>query len=73
MMWNVYHERVYWDGVVEGITRYAHWLDGIQYVGTCGKTLTDAIQDVRREALARGFCYPESADESADFTHEQPR
>jgi hypothetical protein len=68
-MRNVYHERAYWEGVVEGITRYAHWLDGVQYVGTCGMTLSEAIQEVRREAVARGFTFPESST----FTREQPR
>ena len=31
-------------GLREGITRYAHWKDGVQYVGSCGTTLTDALQ-----------------------------
>lgn len=30
-------------GLIEGITLYAYWRDGVQYVGTCGKTLAAAI------------------------------
>lgn len=39
----------YFDGVIEGISKYAHWKDGVQYVGTTGKTLKDAIKDVQFE------------------------
>ena len=45
---------LYFDGLVEGITRFAHWKDGVQYVGTCGKTLKqakDEIQFERKNAL----------------------
>jgi len=31
------------NGQVDGITMYAHWKDGVQYVGTCGRTLKAAI------------------------------
>lgn len=30
-------------GVIAGMKRYAHWKDGVQYVGTCGNTLEAAI------------------------------
>ena len=33
----------YKDGVVEGLQQYAWWADGVQYVGTCGTTLKQAI------------------------------
>ena len=44
----------YYDGVIEGVRLYAWWKDGEQYVGTCGKTLKEAIRDIeeeRKEAL----------------------
>lgn len=37
------------DGMIEGISLYAHWKDGVQYVGTTGKTLKKALEDVERE------------------------
>jgi hypothetical protein len=41
----------YYEGVREGLTRYAHWKDGVQYVGTCGRTLKEAIIQVNIEEL----------------------
>ena len=44
----------YFNGIVEGVRLYAWWKDGEQYVGTCGKTLKEAIGDIeeeRKEAL----------------------
>lgn len=38
-----------YDGMIEGITLYAHWKDGVQYVGTTGKTLKKALEDVEKE------------------------
>ena len=32
----------YYDGVLEGLWKYAHWKDGTQYVGTMGTTLKEA-------------------------------
>lgn len=37
-------------GVIEGMRRFAWWKDGIEYVGTCGKTLKQAIDDFKKEA-----------------------
>ena len=34
------------EGLIDGLTRYAWWKDGTQYVGTCGTTLKEAIQEV---------------------------
>jgi len=31
-------------GWIEGLTAYAWWKDGTEYVGTCGTTKTQAIQ-----------------------------
>lgn len=48
--------RAYYDGVREGIEQYAHWRDGVQYVGTTGRTLKEAIERVNlaeAEVLAR--------------------
>ena len=42
------YEEGYLDGVREGIRRYAWWKDGIQYVGSCGGTLRDALQELER-------------------------
>jgi hypothetical protein len=39
------------DGFIEGITLYAHWEDGTQYVGTTGKTLNQAIDDAYTEVV----------------------
>ena len=36
----------YRQGFIDGLTAYAWWQDGVQYVGTAGKTLKQAIQDV---------------------------
>jgi len=37
------------EGIKEGITLYAWWKDGVQYVGTCGRTLKEALADVNKE------------------------
>ena len=39
----------YYDGVEEGVQRYAHWRDGVQYVGTTGRTLEQAYKDIETE------------------------
>lgn len=41
--------RTYYDGVKEGLWRYAWWKDGTQYVGTMGTTLKEAIAKVEEE------------------------
>lgn len=40
----------YWAGVEEGIRMYAWWKDGRQYVGTTGRTLTQALKLMDQEA-----------------------
>jgi hypothetical protein len=40
-------------GIREGITMYAWWKDGVQYVGTTGKTLAKALEDINKEEAAR--------------------
>jgi hypothetical protein len=39
----------YFDGVRRGITQYAHWAEGVQYVGTTGKKLSTAINEIDLE------------------------
>lgn len=36
-------------GIKVGLSRFAWWKDGTQYVGTCGYTLASAISDVDSE------------------------
>lgn len=36
----------YKQGFIDGLTCYAWWKDGVQYVGTTGKTLKEAIAEV---------------------------
>lgn len=36
----------YFEGMREGVKLYAHWKDGVQYVGTCGRTLKEAFADI---------------------------
>jgi predicted RNase H-like HicB family nuclease len=33
-------------GFEDGLRSYAHWKDGVQYVGTTGKTLEQAIKEM---------------------------
>jgi hypothetical protein len=39
----------YYDGMEAGVERFAHWRDGVQYVGTTGKTLKEAYADIEAE------------------------
>lgn len=41
--------KAYYNGIREGIEQYAHWKDGVQYVGTCGQTLKDALKKIDLE------------------------
>lgn len=48
---NVYEKKkkeelamTYDKGFIAGLTAFAWWKDGVQYVGTCGTTLKDAIE-----------------------------
>ena len=41
--------RAYYKGMREGITLYAHWKDGVQYVGTTGRTLKDALSEIDKQ------------------------
>lgn len=39
----------YYNGIREGIQQYAWWRDGVQYVGTSGTTLKDALKDIDKK------------------------
>jgi hypothetical protein len=45
--------QAYHEGMRDGIHQYAHWRDGVQYVGTTGRTLQEALDAVNQaeEAL----------------------
>lgn len=50
--------RAYYDGVLEGLWKYAYWKDGVQYVGNMGTTLKEATEKVnaeRKKQLAGAF------------------
>ena len=37
-------EKVYIQGYEDGVKAFAWWKDGVQYVGTTGKTLAEALK-----------------------------
>lgn len=39
----------YYNGIRDGIRQYAWWRDGVQYVGTTGTSLKDALKDIDEE------------------------
>lgn len=39
----------YYDGVLEGLWKYAYWKDGVQYVGNMNTTLKEAAEKVNAE------------------------
>lgn len=39
----------YYSGLREGVNRFAHWNDGVQYVGTTGKTLNAALAEIQAD------------------------
>jgi hypothetical protein len=38
----------YYEGMIEGVTMFAHWKDGHEYVGTCGTLLTKVENEIRK-------------------------
>lgn len=38
----------YKEGYRQGLTAYAWWKDGVQYVGTCGTTLKEALKETEK-------------------------
>lgn len=61
--------RAYYNGLREGLERYAHWKDGVQFVGSCGTTLTAAIRATRVEEARKiaelDFAHPGAFEESS--------
>lgn len=43
------YSKDYWRGVKDGIRRYAYWRDGVEYVGSYGNSLADALREVDEE------------------------
>ena len=41
-------KQAYHLGFIDALTCFAHWKDGVQYVGTCGATLRGAIETLDR-------------------------
>lgn len=41
---NIKLEAAYRKGFKDGLREFAWWKDGVQYVGSCGKKLNDALQ-----------------------------
>ena len=41
--------RAYYMGLREGVQRFSWWRDGVQYIGTTGRTLKEAIADIDQE------------------------
>jgi len=55
----------YYDGYIDGLTAFAWWKDGTQYVGTCGRTLKEAIKEVK-EKQGRESIYKSSNSGTVD-------
>ncbi len=36
----------YIEGFLNGVKFFAHWKDGVEYVGTCGKTYLEVLAEV---------------------------
>lgn len=41
--------RAYYRGLRDGVSRFAYWKDGVQYVGTTGRTLREALTSIDEE------------------------
>lgn len=41
--------KTFFEGKRAGTRDFAHWKDGVQYVGTCGKTLKTALEEISLE------------------------
>lgn len=41
----------FYEGVRQGIWLYAYWHDGEQMVGTCGKTLKEALAEAAHDEM----------------------
>ena len=43
--------QAFYQGLRNGVTQYAHWKDGVQYVGTTGKTLEKALAEIAADEM----------------------
>lgn len=43
--------QAFYQGLRSGVTMYAHWKDGVQYVGTTGKTLEKALAEIATDEM----------------------
>jgi len=41
-------KKIYTDGYKDGLYAFAHWKDGVQYVGTCGTLLNEVLDNPER-------------------------
>lgn len=48
-MANVSLQMAWLQGYIAGLGAYAWWKDGVQYVGSCGTTLAEAVERANRE------------------------
>ena len=44
----------YQKGLEEGLRMFAWWKDGVQYVGTCGTTLAEALKEINGKGNSAG-------------------
>ena len=44
--------RAFYKGLRDGVAMYAYWRDGVQYVGTYGRTLDKVINELNDEEAA---------------------
>lgn len=56
----------YLQGYIDGLSSFAWWKDGVQYVGTCGTTLQKAIDDVKTDPKFFSSLYRELRKKEAD-------
>lgn len=43
--------QAFYQGLRNGVIQYAHWKDGVQYVGTTGKTLEKALAEIAADEM----------------------
>lgn len=48
----------YREGLVDGVRRFAWWKNGVQYVGTGGKTYDEAVKEIVRECKDENYRQP---------------
>jgi hypothetical protein len=41
--------RAYYRGLRDGVSKFSHWKDGTQYVGTTGRTLREVLATIDME------------------------